>query len=76
MTKDATYGLDATREPVLLDAGDLHGPGVVFCPNPKMPLWSGHPRVYIDVASTVELACTYFGTVYKLAPGVQAGAGH
>ena len=37
---------------VEVTAKDLQGPGVVFCPNPKMPLWSGHPRVFIDVAST------------------------
>ena len=21
----------------------------VFCPNPGMPLWSSHPRVYLDI---------------------------
>ena len=36
---------------VELTAADLQGPGVVFCPNPKMPLWSNHPRVFIDVAT-------------------------
>ena len=36
---------------VELVAADLQGPGVVFCPNPKMPLWSNHPRVFIDVAT-------------------------
>ena len=39
---------------VELAAADLHGPGVVFCPNPKMSLWSNHPKVFIDVASTGE----------------------
>ena len=34
---------------VEVTAQDLQGPGVVFCPNPKMPLWSNHPRVYIDL---------------------------
>ena len=57
-------------------ASDLQGPGVVFCPNPKMPLWSNHPRVFIDVASQGEGACPYCGTVYCLAPGVKRGAGH
>ena len=37
---------------VELLAAELQGPGVVFCPNPKMPLWSNHPRVFIDVAAT------------------------
>ncbi|HLL12676.1 MAG TPA: zinc-finger domain-containing protein, partial [Rubrivivax sp.] len=34
---------------VELVASDLLGPGVVFCPNPRMPLWSNHPRVFIGV---------------------------
>jgi uncharacterized Zn-finger protein len=45
---------------------DLEGPGVVFCPNPKMTLWSAHPRVFIDVASTGEGKCPYCSTVYRL----------
>ncbi|AJP58353.1 hypothetical protein UC34_18085 [Pandoraea vervacti] len=40
----------------------------VHCPNPKMPLWSTHPRVYIDV-SHGEAACAYCGTRYRLKPG-------
>jgi hypothetical protein len=30
---------------VEVTAAELQGPGVVFCPNPKMPQWSAHPRV-------------------------------
>ena len=56
---------------------DLSGPGVVFCPNPKMTLWSNHPRVFIDVASTGEGRCPYCGTVYRLVGGAPGGAaGH
>jgi uncharacterized Zn-finger protein len=65
----------APRAVVTVQAQDLQGPGVVFCPNPKMPLWSNHPRVFIDVASQGEGACPYCGTVYKLAGGARAG-GH
>ncbi|MEO7853011.1 MAG: zinc-finger domain-containing protein [Rubrivivax sp.] len=54
---------------VMVGAADLEGPGVVFCPNPKMPLWSNHPRVYIDVATIGEGKCPYCGTNYKLEPG-------
>lgn len=54
---------------VEVTAKDLQGHGVVFCPNPKMPLWSGHPKVFIDVASTGEGKCPYCGTVYKLKAG-------
>jgi uncharacterized Zn-finger protein len=57
-------------------AKDLQGSGVVFCPNPKMPLWSGHPRVFIDVASTGEGKCLYCGTVYRLKAGETVGHAH
>jgi uncharacterized Zn-finger protein len=39
------------KAPVELAAKDLQGPGVTFCPNAKMALWSNHPKVFIDVAS-------------------------
>ena len=54
---------------VEVTAKDVQGPGVVFCPNPKMPLWSNHPKVFIDVASTGECKCSYCGTVYRLKAG-------
>ena len=55
-------------------ADDLEGPGVVFCPNPKMTLWSTHPRVFIDVATTGAGKCPYCGTVYRLKAGEKAHA--
>jgi uncharacterized Zn-finger protein len=61
---------------VEVTAADLQGPGVVFCPNPKQALWSNHPRVYLDVASTGQAACPYCGTVYKLKAGEKVGHGH
>jgi uncharacterized Zn-finger protein len=54
---------------VEVTAKDVQGPGVVFCPNPKMPLWSSHPKVFIDVASSGEGKCSYCGTVYRLKAG-------
>jgi len=57
-------------------AQDLQGTGVVFCPNPKMPLWSTHPRVFIDVATAGSGQCPYCGTVYKLRDGEKVGHGH
>jgi len=50
-------------------ASDLQGPGVLTCPNPKTALWSEHPRVFIDVATTGEGKCSYCGTVYRLKAG-------
>ena len=50
---------------VELSAGDLPA----FCPNPLMPLWSSHPRVFLDLAHTGYATCPYCGTRYRLAPG-------
>jgi uncharacterized Zn-finger protein len=40
-----------------------------FCPNPSMPTWSSHPRVYLDMDQNGEGKCPYCGTVYRLKPG-------
>jgi uncharacterized Zn-finger protein len=63
------------RAVVELAAAELQSQGVVFCPNPKMPLWSNHPRVYIDVASTGVGKCPYCGTEYRLKAG-ETARGH
>ncbi len=68
-----------TSKPVAvveLLAKELQGPGVVPCPNPKMPLWSNHPRVFIDLAHSGEGRCPYCGTVYRLKAGEHLHAGH
>jgi uncharacterized Zn-finger protein len=79
----ADQGLNAmaTGDPrksavVELLAAELQGPGVVFCPNPKMPLWSNHPRVFIDVATTGSGKCPYCGTEYKLKAGEKVHSSH
>jgi uncharacterized Zn-finger protein len=64
------------RAVVELTAAELQGPGVTYCPNPKMPLWSSHPKVFIDVASTGEGKCPYCGTVYRLKAGEKAHGAH
>jgi uncharacterized Zn-finger protein len=58
-----------SKDAVLIGSGDLHGERAVFCPNPKMPLWSSHPRVFIDVCTTGQGQCPYCGTRYQLAAG-------
>jgi uncharacterized Zn-finger protein len=65
---------DGTRDAVELSAAELQGPGVIFCPNPRMPLWSNHPRVYIDVATAGIGKCPYCGTEYRLKPGERVHA--
>ena len=57
---------------VELDASDLP----VFCPNPKMTLWSQHPRVYLDVTHEGQARCPYCSTLYRLKPGVKLPHGH
>jgi uncharacterized Zn-finger protein len=54
---------------VEVTAKDLQGGVAVFCPNPKMALWSAHPRVFIDVTTAGEGKCPYCGTVYQLRAG-------
>jgi uncharacterized Zn-finger protein len=60
---------ESAKSVVHVTAKDLQGPGSVTCPNPKMPLWSHHPKVFIDVASTGQGRCPYCGTLYLLEGG-------
>ena len=41
----------------------------LHCPTAAVALWSSHPRVFLDIAETGEVACPYCGTKYKLKPG-------
>ena len=67
--------MSQAKSVVELSAKDLQGPGVTFCPNPAMPLWSNHPKVFIDVTHG-EGKCPYCGTVYKLKAGEKVSSGH
>jgi uncharacterized Zn-finger protein len=57
---------------VELDEKDLPA----YCPNPAMPVWSSHPRVFLDLGNHGEGKCPYCGTVYRLKPGVVAKGRH
>ncbi len=46
----------------------------LHCPNPAMPLWSSHPRVFLDVEDTGEAMCPYCGTRYRLMGGARKPA--
>ena len=49
----------------------------LHCPSSKAPLWSMHPRVFLDIVETGSVKCPYCGTVYNLAPGAKLhGHGH
>jgi uncharacterized Zn-finger protein len=43
-----------------------------YCPNPSMPVWNHHPRVYLELAGGRTALCPYCGTRYRVAEG----AGH
>ena len=68
--------MTAAPSAIEVTAADLQGPGAVTCPNPKMTLWSTHPKVFLDVGTTGESRCPYCGTVYRLRAGEQLGAAH
>ena len=42
-----------------------------YCPNPKMPIWSGHPRVFLPVVAGTAQSCPYCSTRYTLRPGAK-----
>lgn len=54
---------------VEVTAKDVLGDGVVACPNPRMALWSNHPKVFLNLSADGEGKCPYCGTVYKLKAG-------
>jgi uncharacterized Zn-finger protein len=41
----------------------------VYCPNPAMPIWNHHPKVFLDITTTGVAACPYCGTQYRLKAG-------
>jgi uncharacterized Zn-finger protein len=43
----------------------------LHCPTVAVVAWSSHPRVFLDVAKTGQVACPYCGTKYKLKAGEQ-----
>ncbi len=36
----------------------------LHCPQPNAPLWSQHPRVFLDVLKTGEVVCPYCSAKY------------
>ncbi len=58
---------DVSQMPHAVELGAENLPA--YCPNPAMPLWSSHPRVYLELDPHGEAKCPYCGTAYKLKPG-------
>nr|WP_077036324.1 zinc-finger domain-containing protein [Pelomonas sp. KK5] len=67
-----------TQAPAVVEvkAADVQDNGSVFCPNPKMALWSTHPKVFIDLTHGGQGKCPYCGTLYKLAAGEHLHSAH
>lgn len=38
----------------------------LYCPGPKAPLWSMHPRVYIEIEKEGVALCPYCSASYQL----------
>ena len=76
MAEQGVTDMSDSKSVVEVTAKDLQGPGVVACPNPKMALWSTHPKVFVDVAGTGEGRFPYCGTLYRLKAGEKVHAGH
>lgn len=48
----------------------------VYCPGPHAPLWSMHPRVYIEVVKNRVARCQYCGAQYALREGEKVHGHH
>jgi uncharacterized Zn-finger protein len=62
--------LPAAAPVVELSASELPA----YCPNPSMPLWASHPRIFLDVVNESEAMCPYCGTRYRLKRGARVRA--
>lgn len=48
----------------------------VYCPGPKAPLWSQHPRIYIEIVKNGVSRCQYCGALYALREGEKVHGHH
>jgi uncharacterized Zn-finger protein len=37
----------------------------LHCPTPNTPVWSMHPRVFLDIVALGSLRCPYCGQMYE-----------
>ena len=55
-----------------MDIVDVDGKDLpAYCPNPSMPVWSGHPRVFLAFGPDGQGKCPYCGTRYRVKPGTE-----
>lgn len=64
--------MPSKRTPPVVELGADDLPA--HCPNPAMPIWSMHQRVYLDLVQDSQAQCPYCGTIYRLKPGTSRPA--
>jgi uncharacterized Zn-finger protein len=68
----STHNMTANN--TTIPAVELEGKDLpAHCPNPAMPLWSSHPRVFLEFDHHGDAKCPYCGTGYRLKPGTVVG---
>jgi uncharacterized Zn-finger protein len=67
--QNMSHATTAAIQAVELEGKDLPA----HCPNPAMPLWSSHPRVFLEFNHDGVAKCPYCGTAYRLKPGTVVG---
>lgn len=53
---------NSSTDTILVTEADLP----VYCPGPNAPLWSMHPRVYIEIEKNGVASCPYCSANYAL----------
>jgi uncharacterized Zn-finger protein len=51
---------NTSQNPIEITAHDLP----LYCPRADEPLWSRHPRVFLDVTTTGSVVCPYCSAHY------------
>jgi len=67
MTAAATTNQTQAANRAITEIGAQDLP--LTCPGPHAPLWSMHPRVFLDFDQTGIARCAYCGAEYRLTPG-------
>ena len=70
LAKENASSQGSALEPASLRVSQHELP--IFCPNPRMPLWSSHPKVFLELNEEGLAKCPYCGTQYQLDDGSQA----
>ncbi len=61
---------DPHDTPIVVEEDDLP----VYCPGPKAPLWSMHPRIYLPIEQSGRISCPYCSATYELKGAAKEGS--